>query len=190
MSHTRTVLLLGALLVSGCASQTALINPTELNRLTRCDAPLAQVRQHLVAAGYEIAEETERGFHTQFKPVPEENETFMLGTLSDSYQRRYEVEALSETASRYRVIYRHTRHPHSTDEAEEPTTREGPRTWHPDQQALLEQIQQQVCYGVATTEKEGREAPSTATMDYLLERCRGGDQLACDLLRPQGKPSP
>lgn len=148
-----------------------------------CPISVNLARENLLSRGYELTYEAPEKLVTAYRRSERDTERFMLGSLSVERDRQYHVWPDGATNIRFSVTYRETRHPHSQERNAQKTTREYTPELTEAFVPTLRDMRQEVCD--STQRSDANASADRRLWDYVLKRCKAGDDEACAALRPR-----
>ena len=169
------------------------LNPEQIGALSTCAISIASAKQNLLARGYRIVKESSAVLVTDYKVSERDSERRLLGSISLERARQYTLNAQDATHLRWTARYQETK----KDIEDRVGRRSAPQEVAVDlarqPMATLEDMRSEIC-PADSTDRTGRDRtanPSTpngrasieALGDYLLARCKQGDDTACQLLK-------
>jgi hypothetical protein len=163
---------------------TTPLRAEQIADLLECAIPLAAVRDALETKGYVIDSDgdTAKGFRTKFRTSDKDSEKRLLGSFSVERMRQYVVTA---TASGTRFLPRHREIRYASGVLQDRTdrTREYDIPLVEASLATLRDMRREVCAAGPGQAPVVESKPSPEIEQYILDRCKSGDDQACKLLR-------
>lgn len=149
--------------------------------LLGCAIPLAAARENLEARGYKIEPGASAvGFATQYLLSEKDSERRLLGSLAVERLRRYRVDA-ADGGIRFAPQHRETVFASGVLGHRDDRVREYDVAPTEAMLDTLRDMRREVCAGGAAAPIEAR--PNPEIEQYILDRCKSGDDRACKLLR-------
>jgi hypothetical protein len=184
-SHRFLLTVLAGTAFSVLADEIAPVPPKaeQANALLECRLPLAAARDNLEAKGYAIAKgETATEFSTQYKASDKDSERRLFGSVSIERARLYRVTA-TEGGLRFAPRHRETIFATGVLNDRKDRIREYDIPLTEAMLDTLKDMRREVCAAAPGQTPAVEAKPSPEIEQYILERCKSGDDKACKLLR-------
>lgn len=170
--------------VGHAAATAAPLSVDATEALLACPISLASAKENLGSLGYTITASAANSFSTGYKTSDRDSEKKLLGGYSVQRERQYQVSATGSSSIRFSARYRETEF---ESEGRGNTSRDKVREYAaPLTQAMadtLKDMQAEICSpGERKAAKEHIEKKSLQLDQYLRDRCKAGDDAACQLL--------
>jgi hypothetical protein len=161
----------------------AALKPEQASALLECRLPLAAARENLEVKGYAIAKgDTEREFTTQYKPNDKDSERRLFGSVAIERARLYRVTA-TDGGLRFSPRHRETVFATGVLNDRKDRVREYDIPLTEAMLDTLKDMRREVCAMAPGQTPAVETKPSPEIEQYILERCKSGDENACKLLR-------
>lgn len=159
--------------------------PADLSALLNCPISLAAAQDNLVSLGYKLETSGPESFTTYFKVSDRDSEKKLLGSYSLQRERQYQVIANGASAIRFVPRHRETRFA-SEGPAFKGKTDAVSTFAIPLSDAMsetLKDMQAEVCMPNERKAAKAHIEQKSQNLDqYLRDRCKSGDDAACQLL--------
>ena len=160
-------------------------DPANLAALLTCPVSLAAARDNLTSLGYKLESSGADSFTTYFKVNDRDSEKKLLGSYSLQRERQYQVTATGNNSIRFTPRHRETRFtsegPAFRGKRDEVNTIAVPLT-----QVMtdtLKDMQAEICNPAERKAAKAHIEQKSLNLDqYLRDRCKAGDDAACQLL--------
>jgi hypothetical protein len=181
MRTTPTLLLLASL--AAASGATAAPDGAAAAALFDCPVPLAGARENLEARGYVVAPgATADAFTTAYRMSEKDSERRLLGSLAVERARQYRVTAVAG-GIRFQARHRETVFATGVLGRRNDEVREYDLTPGEATQETLKDMRREVCTAAPGQAPAEAARPDPAIEQYVIERCKDGDERACKLLR-------
>jgi hypothetical protein len=159
--------------------------PTDLAARLNCPIPLATAKDNLLSLGYKIESSSPESFTTYYKVSDRDSVKKLLGSYSLQRERQYLVSANGDGAIRFVPRHRETRFasegPSFKGKSDEVSSFPVPLS-----EAMadtLQDMQAEVCMPAERKAAKAHIEQKSQNLDqYLRDRCKSGDDAACQLL--------
>jgi hypothetical protein len=185
--RTLPALIAASLTAAPClAAETAAVplRAEQVAELLECGIPLSAARDTLETKGYRIesGSDSATGFKTGFRTSDKDSEKRLLGSFSVERLRQY-VVATTPSGIRFQPRHREITYASGLFQDRQDRTREYDIPLVETSLATLRDMRREVCAGAPSLPAAVEAKPSPEIEQYILDRCKSGDDQACKLLR-------
>lgn len=184
-SFVITVLGLASAIAHAAPANGATLPTEQASALLNCPISLAAARENLASLGYAVITSDTDSFTTRYKISDRDSEKKLLGSYSLQRERQYIVSANGTAAIRFVPRYRETdfRSEGPGFRGNRDQVKEYALPLTTAMAETLKDMQAEICSpGERKAAKEHSEKKSMQLDQYLRERCKAGDDSACQLL--------
>jgi hypothetical protein len=182
---TGTLIGLAAAFVHAAPTNGTQLAAEQANALLNCPISLAAARENLGSLGYAVSTSDGESFTTRYKLSDRDSEKKLLGSYSLQRERQYIVSASGAAAIRFVPRYRETdfRSEGPQFRGNRDQVKEYALPLTASMADTLKDMQAEICSpGERKAAKEHGEKKSMQLDQYLRDRCKAGDDSACQLL--------